>query len=86
MEPKSSLFLTNIFGDSDAQSRLRTIILYSLEQRPPNSYLGFQWIVFWFNSHLSLLPPYSILPLWPQRDHEKDSYDCSVQYWRILIP
>lgn len=54
MEPKSSLFLTNIFGDSDAQSRLRTIIPYSLEQGPPNSYLGFQWIVFLFNSHLSI--------------------------------
>lgn len=53
MDPEASLFLTNFFGDSDAQSGLRTIIPYPLEQGPPNSYLGVQWTVFLFNSHLS---------------------------------
>ena len=39
MDPQASLFLTNFFGNSDAQSGLRTIIPYLLEQGPPNSYL-----------------------------------------------
>lgn len=71
MDPEPSLFLTNFFGDSDAQSGLRTIIFYPLEKGPPNSCLGVQWTVFLFNSHLSITSSLLHLPLWPQRDDEK---------------